>query len=65
MLILERWYLEEYHQKKIIEVAEKEDVDLIIISASGKSGLHRFLIGGVAERVLKNSKKDVLLVHND
>ncbi len=51
--------------EKIIEVAEKEDVDLIIISASGKSGLHRFLIGGVAERVLKNSKKDVLLVHND
>ena len=46
-------------------MAEKEDVDLIIISASGKSGLHRFLIGGVAERVLKNSKKDVLLVHND
>ena len=49
----------------IIEVAEKEDVDLIIISASGKSGLHKFLIGSVAEQVLKNSKSDVLLVRNN
>ena len=48
----------------IVQVAEDEDVDLIIISASGKSGLHRFFIGSVAEKVLKNSSKDVLLVHN-
>jgi len=48
----------------IIEIADKEDVDLIIISASGKSGLHKFFIGSVAEKVLKSSEKDVLLVHN-
>ncbi len=48
----------------IIDVAEKEDVDLIIISASGKSGLRRFFIGSVAENVLKNSERDVLLIHN-
>lgn len=48
----------------IVRVAEEEDVDLIIISASGKSGLHRFFIGSVAEKVLKNSERDVLLVHN-
>lgn len=48
----------------IVEVAEDEDVDLIIISSSGKSGLHRFFIGSVAEKVLRNSEKDVLLVHN-
>ncbi len=49
----------------IKEVTEKEGVDLIIISASGKGGLHRFVIGSVAEKVLKNSEVDVLLVHND
>lgn len=49
----------------INEVAEKEGVDLIVISASGKSGLHRFVLGSVAEKVLKNSDVDVLLVHND
>jgi nucleotide-binding universal stress UspA family protein len=49
----------------IKEVTEKEGVDLIVISASGKSGLHRFVIGSVAEKVLKDSEIDVLLVHND
>ena len=48
----------------IVNVAEKEDVDLIIISASGKSGLHRFFIGSVAEKVLKSTERDVLLIHN-
>lgn len=48
----------------IIKVSEDEDVDLIIIAASGKSGLHRFFIGSVAEQVLKHSSKDVLLVRN-
>lgn len=46
----------------IIEVAEKEGADLIIISASGKSGLHRFILGSVTEKVLKTSEIDVLLV---
>lgn len=48
----------------IVDVAEKEDVDLIIIAASGKSGLHKFFIGSVAEKVLKSTERDVLLVHN-
>ena len=49
----------------IKEVTESENVDLIVISASGKSGLHRFVLGSVAEKVLKDSSIDVLLVHND
>ena len=50
--------------EKINEVAADENADLIIISSSGKSGLHRFIIGSVAEKVLKTSDIDVLLVHN-
>ena len=49
---------------KINEIAEREGVDLIIITSSGKSGLHRFIIGSVAEKVLKTSEIDVLLVHS-
>ena len=48
----------------INEVAEQENADLIIISSSGKSGLHKFIIGSVAEKVLKTSEIDVLLVHS-
>lgn len=49
----------------IKEVTQNEGVDLIVISSSGKSGLHKFVIGSVAEKVLKDSEVDVLLVHND
>lgn len=48
----------------INQVAEEEGADLIIIASSGKSGLHRFVIGSVAEKVLKDSEIDVLLVHD-
>ena len=51
--------------EKINEVAEKVGADLIVISASGKSGIHKFIIGSVAEKVLKTSDIDVLLVHNN
>nr|WP_261795592.1 universal stress protein [Methanobrevibacter oralis] len=40
-------------------------MDLIIISASGKSGFHKLIIGSVAEKVLKTTQKDVLLVHGN
>lgn len=50
--------------ESIVNVAEEENVDLIIIASSGKSGLHRFVIGSVAEEVLKNADMDVLLVHD-
>ena len=48
----------------INRVAEEEGVELIVISASGKSGLHKFVIGSVAEEVLKKADIDVLLIHN-
>lgn len=48
----------------IVNVADNEDVDLIMIAASGKSGLKKFFIGSVAERVLKTTEKDVLLIRN-
>lgn len=50
--------------ESIIHVSEEEDADLIIISSSGKSGLHKFIIGSVAEKVLKDASIDVLLVHS-
>ncbi|OEC97289.1 MULTISPECIES: universal stress protein [Methanobrevibacter] len=48
----------------ITNTAKEEGAELIVISASGKSGIHQFVIGSVAEKVLKLSEIDVLLVHN-
>lgn len=48
----------------IIDVANKEKCDLIVISSSGKSGLHRFVLGSVTEEVLKTTEIDVLMIPN-
>ena len=51
--------------ESINRVAEEEGADLIVISSSGKRGLHKFILGSVVEKVLKNAEIDVLLVHNN
>lgn len=47
----------------ILETAEEEDVNLIVIGSSGKSGFDRFLMGSVADKVSKSAKCSVLVVH--
>ena len=54
-----------FPSETINQVAEEEGADLIVITSSGKSGIHKFIIGSVAEKVLKTSEIDVLLVHNN
>jgi nucleotide-binding universal stress UspA family protein len=47
----------------ILEIAEKESIDLIIMGSSGKTGFNRFLIGSVADKVVKNASCAVLVAH--
>ena len=47
----------------IVEVSQEEDVDLIIIARSGRSNINKFFLGSVAEKVVKNSSIDVLLIN--
>jgi len=46
----------------ILEFAEQNKIDLIIIGTLGKSGLERFLLGSVADKVVRHSKISVLVV---
>jgi nucleotide-binding universal stress UspA family protein len=46
----------------IVRFAEANQVDLIVISTRGHSGLSRWLMGSVADRVLRGAKAPVLLV---
>ena len=48
--------------KKIIEVAEKEKVALIVMGSHGKGVLKELLIGSVSENVIRHTKKPVLIV---
>lgn len=46
----------------ILHTAEMFDVDLIALTTHGRSGLKRWLLGSVAEEVVRSSSKPVLLV---
>lgn len=46
----------------ILEFAEQNRIDMIIIGTLGKSGLERFLLGSVADKVVRHSKVSVLVV---
>ncbi len=48
--------------KEILNFAEKQKVDIIVVGSLGKSGVQGFLLGNVSEKVLRNSKVPVLVV---
>jgi nucleotide-binding universal stress UspA family protein len=47
---------------QIIQYAETNQVDLIVMSTRGQSGLSRWLMGSVADRVVRGADVPVLLV---
>jgi nucleotide-binding universal stress UspA family protein len=50
---------------EIIDFADKNDIDLIVVGTLGKTGIQRFLLGSVAENVVRHSKKAVLVVRGE
>ena len=46
----------------ILDYADKNQVDLIVLSTHGSSGIVRWVMGSVADRVMRHSKTPVLLV---
>jgi nucleotide-binding universal stress UspA family protein len=49
----------------ILKVAAEGPMDVIIIGSIGKTGLEKFLLGSVAEKVVRNSSVPVIVVHGD
>ncbi len=48
---------------EIIDASKKVEADLIVMSTHGRSGFSRWLLGNVAEKVLRHSEVPVLLVN--
>jgi nucleotide-binding universal stress UspA family protein len=48
--------------RKIIETAEAEHVDLIVMATHGRTGLSHLLIGSVTERVVRTAPCPVLTI---
>lgn len=47
---------------EIVDFAEKNDIDLIVMGTLGKTGIQKFLLGSVAQNVVRHSRKAVLVV---
>ncbi len=47
---------------EIINFAENNNMDLIVMGTLGKTGLEKFLMGSVAEKVVRGSKVPVMVV---
>ncbi len=47
--------------EEILKEEEEKGIDLIVIASLGRTGLAKYLIGGVARNVLKGAKCPVLL----
>lgn len=49
----------------IVEYSQQFDIDLIVMPTHGRSGLKRFLIGSVTERVINTAEAPVITVNPD
>lgn len=59
---VETTLLEGSPSQKIVEYAEEEDCDIIVMGTHGRSGVDRLLLGSVAERVVRTSSVPVLTI---
>jgi nucleotide-binding universal stress UspA family protein len=49
--------------EKILAFVQKEQVDMIIMGAHGRTGLDRMIFGSVANKVVKSASCPVLTIH--
>lgn len=49
----------------IVDIAEKEEVDLIVMVTHGYAGLERLLLGSVTEKVIRSAPCPVLAIRDD
>jgi nucleotide-binding universal stress UspA family protein len=48
--------------EEIVDYADREGMDLIVMSTHGRSGLSRWLLGSTADKVLRGSHLPILLI---
>ena len=48
--------------KNIVEIADQENVDMIVMATHGRTGLDHVILGSVAEKVVARSSRPVLVI---
>ncbi|WP_254763708.1 universal stress protein [Natrinema marinum] len=51
--------------RAVLEYADEHDADCIVMGTYGRTGLDRFVLGSVAERILREAPVPVVTVHED
>jgi nucleotide-binding universal stress UspA family protein len=62
---IESVILEGHPADEILEFAEQEGMDFIVMGTLGRTGLERFLLGSIAERVVRHSRIPVMVVKGE
>jgi nucleotide-binding universal stress UspA family protein len=50
---------------KILELADKEDVSVIILGSHGRSNLSKVLLGSVSAHIISHARQPVLVIKRD
>ena len=61
-VLYQHHYLKGMPIAAIVEFAEREKMDLIVMASHGRTGLARLLMGSIAEGVLRKARCPVLIV---
>jgi nucleotide-binding universal stress UspA family protein len=48
--------------KNIVNMAEQENVDIIVMATHGRTGLEHIILGSVSEKVVARSSRPVLII---
>jgi nucleotide-binding universal stress UspA family protein len=48
--------------EEIVDYAEKKDIDLIVMATHGRTGIRRWALGSVTNKVVRNTRRPVMLV---
>ena len=64
-IAVSRKITEGYPAEDIIRIATEGDMNLIVMGGIGVTGLERFLLGSVADKVVRSSKIPVLVVRKE
>ena len=59
---MEKKMVEGHPASEILRIAEETPMDVIVMGSIGRTGLVKYLLGSVAEKVVRNSKVPVLLI---
>jgi nucleotide-binding universal stress UspA family protein len=61
-LDVKKWIVEGHPAEEILKLANEQSFDMIVMGTLGRSGIEKFLLGSVADKVIRHSRIPVLTV---